>query len=103
MEQTQRQEEPAAVRLGHVDIADRRAVVMWPGNGDGVAIDFPDAGSRFGIVADLDRDPRLRVEPRHATLVDLEGRMAILETVAALWIRHTIASVPAALRKEMAR
>lgn len=103
MEHTQRQEEPAAVRLGHIDIADRQAVVTWPGNGDCVAIDFPDAGSRFGIVAGLDRDPRLRVEPRHATLVDLEGRMVILETVAALWIRHTIAAVPAVLRREVAR
>lgn len=103
MQQAQAQTEPAAVRLGDIDIADHPAVVTWPGSGDGVAIDFAESRSRFGIVAGLDRDPRLRVEPRHAALVDLEGRMLILETVAALWIRHTIASVPSALRKEVAR
>lgn len=101
--QAQPQTEPDIIRLGHIDIEQHRAVVTWPGSGDGVAIDFPDLRSRFGIVAGLDRDPRLRVEPCHASLVDLEGRMLILEAVAALWIRHSVASVPAALRKEVRR
>lgn len=92
---------PVSERLGQFE--GHRAVVTWPEAGDGVAIDFPSLRSGFGVVAGLDRDPRLHVEPCHPSLVDLEGRRAILEQVAALRIRHTLASVPATLRAKAAR
>ncbi|GAB3225169.1 hypothetical protein GCM10027447_14330 [Glycomyces halotolerans] len=101
MPQTRPQAASAIIRLGQIDIDDHCAVVTWPGFGDGVAIDFPDLRSRYGIVAGLDRDPRLHVEPCHASLVDLEGRMIILEQVAALWIRRSLASAPVAARPEV--
>ncbi|WP_026922887.1 hypothetical protein [Glycomyces arizonensis] len=103
MPTTESPTDPAIIRLGQIDIEGRRAAVTWPGLGDGVAIDFLDLRSRFGVVAGLDRDPRLHLEPCHASLVDLEGRMLILEQVAALWIRHALASTPAALRSKARR
>lgn len=70
--------------LGRIDIAGRTASVSWPG-GDAVGLDFTEGRSRFGVVVGLDGDPRLRVEPDHADLLDVEERLVILEQVGALW------------------
>lgn len=91
---------PSIATLGQLDIEGHRAVVTWPFVGDGVAIDFPDLRSRFGVVAGLDRDPRLHVEPCHADLVDLEGRMLILEAVAAMWLRRALSEAVTDAREE---
>ncbi|MEU5152926.1 hypothetical protein [Glycomyces sp. NPDC021274] len=73
--------------LGEIDVAGHLAAVTWPWGGDAVGIDFLTRPSRFGIVVGLASDPRLRVEPDHADLLDLEGRLAVLEQVGALWYR----------------
>lgn len=103
MPQRQPRTGPVVTELGQLDIEGHRAVVTWPFFGDGVAIDFPELRSRFGVVVALDRDPRLRVEPCHADLVDLEGRIRVLEQVASMWIRHDRETAPAALRPEAGR
>lgn len=81
---------PEIERLGQIDISGNHAVVTWPQLGDGVALDFPDLRARYGVVVDLDHDPRLKVEPHFANLVDLEGRLGILEQVSALWIQRNL-------------
>lgn len=83
---------PVIERLGQFEIEGNRAIVTWPQLGDGVAIDFPDLRCRFGVVVGLDRDPMLRVEPSFAGLLDLEGRLCILERVASLWIQRCLES-----------
>jgi hypothetical protein len=71
--------------LGEIDIAGNTATVGWPLSGDAVGLDFTGPRVRFGIVVDLDTDPRLRVEPVHANLLDVEERLLVIEQVAALW------------------
>ncbi|MCD0447058.1 hypothetical protein LO763_25910 [Glycomyces sp. A-F 0318] len=73
--------------LGEIDIAGLPATVTWPGLGDAVGIDFTGSTVRYGVVVALDTDPRLMVEPEHAGLIDLEGRLLVLERVGALWYR----------------
>ncbi|WP_026922175.1 hypothetical protein [Glycomyces arizonensis] len=79
--------EPTNDVLGEIDIAGRPATVSWPRLGDAVGIDFNGRCVRFGVVVGLDRDPRLRVEPVHADLLDVEARLTVLEQVSALWYR----------------
>ncbi|MCH7232815.1 hypothetical protein L0U85_18435 [Glycomyces sp. L485] len=71
--------------LGEIDIAGQPATVSWPRMGDAVGIDFIDQSVRFGVVVALDSDPRLCVEPEHASLIDVEERLIVLEQVGALW------------------
>ncbi|HEU5130423.1 MAG TPA: hypothetical protein VFU12_20760 [Glycomyces sp.] len=79
--------EPLNDVLGEIDIAGRPATVSWPRLGDAVALDFTGGTARFGVVVELDHDPRLRVEPAHAGLLDVEERLVVLERVGALWYR----------------
>lgn len=90
MRPSDKQNGPDIEELGRLDIGGNRAIVTWPMLGDGVALDFPDLRARFGIVAGLDRDPRLNVEPGFANLLDLEGRLGVLETVSSMWIERVL-------------
>ncbi|GAB3652640.1 hypothetical protein [Glycomyces tarimensis] len=85
MPQQQALTEPLIEVLGEIDIAGSRAAVTWPRMGDAVGLDFAGQSVRFGVVVDLDSDPRLRVQPDHAHLLDVEERLIILEQAAALW------------------
>lgn len=85
MARHQQPTEPLNDVLGEIDIAGRPATVSWPRMGDAVGLDFTGEAARFGVVAGLDRDPRLRVEPAHAGLLDVEERLVVLEQVGALW------------------
>lgn len=87
--------------LGEIDVAGRPASVSWPRQGDAVGIDFADHDARFGVVFALDSDPRLRVEPDHVDLLDVEGRLIVLEQVSTLWYRAS--AVPEAARLRRAR
>jgi hypothetical protein len=90
MRRSDNQNSPGIEELGRLDIGGNRAIVTWPMLGDGVALDFPDLRARFGIVAGLDRDPRLNVDPGFANLLDLEGRLGVLEAVSAMWIQRAL-------------
>ena len=85
MPQHQTLTEPLVEVLGEIDIAGQSATVSWPRLGDAVGLDFTDRAVRFGVVVALDSDPRLRVEPDHADLLDVEERLIVLEQVGALW------------------
>jgi hypothetical protein len=82
--------------LGEIDIAGNAATVGWPLSGDAVGLDFTAQRARFGIVVGLESDPRLRVEPVYANLLDVEERLLVIEQVAALW--YGAALTPDALR-----
>jgi hypothetical protein len=88
--------------LGTIDVGGRLATVTWPRLGDAVGIDFTGSTVRFGVVLALDTDPRLRVEPEHADLLDLEGRLFVLEQVGALWYGALLRSEANGLRREAA-
>ncbi|WP_026932493.1 hypothetical protein [Glycomyces tenuis] len=87
--------EPTNDVLGEIDIAGRPAAVSWPRIGDAVGIDFIGRTARFGVVVELDSDPRLRVEPVHADLLDVEARLVVLEQVSAIWYRSDACLEPA--------
>jgi hypothetical protein len=90
MQSRESQSGPVIEKLGEIEVAGNRAIVTWPQLGDGVAIDFPAERARYGVVVDLSHDPRLKVEPHYAALVDVEERLLILEQVGALWCRRVI-------------
>jgi hypothetical protein len=58
-----------------------------PRLGDAVVFGFTGGTVRFGVVVELDHDPRRRVEPAYAGLLDVEERLMVLERVGTLWYR----------------
>jgi hypothetical protein len=71
--------------LGRVTIASREAVVVWPGCGDAVAVDFSDDGERYAAVFHLDGTARLDPQPRFHDLLDRQGQLALLANIITIW------------------
>lgn len=71
--------------LGEVTVAARPALVLWPGAGDAIAIDFVDNGSRFAAAYRLDGTPRLDPQPRYDDLLGRNQLDALLALVVEIW------------------